>query len=132
MPGGGRPKGSLNSLPAEIRKLIGDAGAKIGDLIAQKERDGLRKKDNALYDPFGLGVSGSTGLQRYLEWLAVKYPETYAALLSKILPKETNIDVTNTLSIQAGEARRYLERTLLIDLEADEVEPGKVLAAPKR
>ena len=39
--GSGRPKGSQSKLTLEIKQLIGAAGAKMGDMIAQKEREAL-------------------------------------------------------------------------------------------
>lgn len=62
-PGPGRPPGALNKTTAELRSAILLAGEQVGDEI---EQDG--------------------GLQAYLAKLARTHPQTFATLLSKLLP----------------------------------------------
>ncbi len=122
----------MNALNAGFKKIINDAGVRLGDMIAAAEAKGLSEKQKEILDPLGIGASGSKGLQRYFEWVGAKNVVVFASLYCRTLPKELNIDVANTFEVQVNEARRYLEERLLVDLEAEEIEPRKISAPAKR
>lgn len=68
----GRPKGSKNKVPVELKRAIMEATAMVG-------RDG----------------KGKDGLHGYLMRLAIGHPKVYARLLEKLIPMHIKIDDDN-------------------------------------
>lgn len=134
----GRPKGAHNKIPSQLRNAIIDAAVNIGNILAKfdkelldgnlskdfeilndnKLRKSLKLPDGALL--FGPDVlTGSQGLPRYLEHLAVWDKQSFVRLLGRLLPKQMKLDVDGEVTISHQEALRRVFK--ILDLKPDEV-----------
>src|SRR3954463_2410946 len=75
--GKGRPLGSKNKVPADLRSLVVDVAAKLG-------KDG----------------KGRDGIEGYILSLAVTRPEIFAGFLGKVLPTKSAEEATFAAGIE--------------------------------
>lgn len=80
----GRQKGTSNKTTELLKKAILIAAADAGDeIVARVARDA-----GFTIEEVSAAVEDSGGLIGYLRWLATKHPQTYGALLGKVLPMQ--------------------------------------------
>jgi hypothetical protein len=100
--GPGRPKGSPNRVKADLAQLIMDAAGEVGFI-----------KNNKRGKPTATGLDGCRG---YLRWLALHHPQTYAALMARVLPYYVNTDLPEPILTRDETLAQLKERGLPIEL----------------
>lgn len=92
----GRPPGSMNAIPGQLREIIVEAMARTGDPMQDGEGDALG----------------------YMCWIARAYPEHFVGLVKAIIPKQIDLSLTRDTSELL---RRMLENRELREKSLDKV-----------
>jgi hypothetical protein len=81
-PGPGRPKGSKDKYTREIKQALLDAIEHVGEMIADAKE--VERAKQGLEPNLCL-----RGIASYLEWVAQEYPAVASAMLSRMMPQQT-------------------------------------------
>jgi hypothetical protein len=90
--GPGRPKGSPDRYTRELKKALLDAVEFVGEEFAAAEAAEAAKQGRAV-DP-----NAPRGVTAYLEYVARNHPQVMCAMLSRIMPQQT--EATHTVEHQ--------------------------------
>jgi hypothetical protein len=104
-PGPGRPKGAKDKLSREIQQCLLDAVEHVGERIAQREAEALKKQGRAI------DLNAPRGLTKFFEWVALEYPQVVCAMLARLMPtqQQTEVKVEHTYHTMEEIAARLRE-----------------------
>ena len=115
---GGRPKGAVSSLTAQIKEVIEEATSRAGEIYQRQERDTVDEEDQLLQD--------MSPAAAYLTVQAQRNPQAFLGLLAKIMPKDINISPTMgaemVTTLQSRRAQLAAMKAAAIDAIAEEAE----------
>jgi hypothetical protein len=122
-PGPGRPKGAKDKLSREIRQCLLDACEHVGERIAQRDAEALKKQGREI------DLDAPRGLTAFFEWVALEYPQVACAMLARLMPtqQQTEVKVEHTYHTMEEIAARLrelgLEPRRIYPLLTDEKKP---------
>jgi hypothetical protein len=123
--GAARNSGSHDRIVAEIKQGCYDAAERAGNALARADALVTDKRKRAL-------LTGSTGMNRYLDHLALNYPQLFMQLFGKMIPQEHEVKGDVEVTVNEGEAKQKLLELLnrrVIDVTPDQSGDAAALAA---